>query len=593
MGLLTLLLLLALSVTVRADESGPTWITPYGPGVDKVLRYGEVAGWGPVAASLRGQALKAYRGFDGDAEAWYLLARWAELWAKSEGALTQAWTRAVSAASLGHGNIAGKYESVRTPLGAAIDADAKRALMGDLSFSRTFFTALRQTDRLTVAVRSLARIWAADPQALRNHPELVTALVLVMDIAPPPDYPHGQVDAEVLPRTWPDVVKAYQYWSARVGSGALKRTERPENAREWMLVVATLAPFEDLDWARASFALPTANLGNLYHAVPYVHHRAAESVYDWPLPTYGMPAILANGGICVDQAYLAVQAARARGIPALLFRGTGFDGRHAWFGYREDGHDWVLDAGRIAADEYVTGLAYDPQDWRLLSDHEVGFLSERWSDRGRSRKARTEWFFAQLLFSLEAWAEAREATERALRWDRRWPEAWELHAAAAARAPGVEPRDVEAILREAAGVFREVPDVADSFRLLLVESLEARGETSRATAELNRMASYHRYERPDLALSHALQRFALTVRQEPAHICDRQFRLLVQRHAGPSGIAVFDYLVKPYLERVARDRSPREARRLLDHVARSFAADPGSQLDKGLTALRAELATDR
>ena len=40
-----------------------------------------------------------------------------------------------------------------------------------------------------------------------------------------------------------------------------------------------------------------------------------------------LPLILQEGGLCVDQAYFAAMVGKAKGVPTLLFRGAGLDGR--------------------------------------------------------------------------------------------------------------------------------------------------------------------------------------------------------------------------------------------------------------------------
>ena len=53
---------------------------------------------------------------------------------------------------------------------------------------------------------------------------------------------------------------------------------------------------------------------------------------------------------------------KAKGVPTLLFRGVGLDGRHAWFGFLDsDGH-WELDCGRYADQKLTVSLLRRDKD---------------------------------------------------------------------------------------------------------------------------------------------------------------------------------------------------------------------------------------
>src|SRR5690606_25541101 len=93
--------------------------------------------------------------------------------------------------------------------------------------------------------------------------------------------------------------------------------------------------------------------------------------------SYSLSSIRALGGICVDQAYFAWQAGKAKGIPTIIFSGAGNDGAHAWVGYYDANRGWNMDVGRYSQGEYVTGRAFSPQDWRHFTDHELRFLRVR------------------------------------------------------------------------------------------------------------------------------------------------------------------------------------------------------------------------
>src|SRR5690606_10512591 len=116
-------------------------------------------------------------------------------------------------------------------------------------------------------------------------------------------------------------------------------------AAELKFVVDCSAPLTELTWAQRNVMAPLPQLTTTYDAIRYRNDRLAAGQFSWPARDYRLETILREGGICVDQAYYAVNAGKARGVPTLFFRGAGLDGRHAWFGYLT-ANGWVLDAGR-------------------------------------------------------------------------------------------------------------------------------------------------------------------------------------------------------------------------------------------------------
>src|SRR5690606_37735995 len=212
----------------------------------------------------------------------------------------------------------------------------------------------------------------------------------------------------------------------------------------------------ELEWAQRSVKFPLSSLVKSYEAVRYRNDRIEAQTYVWPGERYDLPEIYGEGGICVDQAYFATQAGKARGVPSLLFSGAGRDGRHAWFGYLGSGQKWVLDAGRYAAQRYVTGVAIDPQTWTQLSDHELSFLSEGFRRLPPYRQSRQHQVFAELYLRLNQKPAAAAAARKAVSYERRNVQAWELLLAAHEDAP---PRERETLLREAARAMQRYPDL--------------------------------------------------------------------------------------------------------------------------------------
>ena len=83
-----------------------------------------------------------------------------------------------------------------------------------------------------------------------------------------------------------------------------------------------------------------------------------------------MQNIYHQEGICVDQAYYASIAGKARGLPTLFFTGQGADGGHAWFGYLKSSDTWELDCGRYKNQHTLSDTLWTRKPGPI-SDHEL------------------------------------------------------------------------------------------------------------------------------------------------------------------------------------------------------------------------------
>ena len=533
------------------EEIGPAEMAR-GPSPSRIAALVDEAGqlgWGVLVEPLRATALAAYEARPEQALAWYSIYRWAALLGTPESKALPAWIQAVTEAKAGHGNMATSYHASRGSLSARWSRELQLFAVGSPSFSEEFFSTLSPLDNPLELLRILQVLYAADPARFAEYQNLAIALAVVHDVPPPPDWPHGQVSPIALPRKLAEPVVAFNYWAKKDRSNLTAHRLRRLPASELKFLVDVVAPFSELDWAQRNVSPPLGDFAKAYDLVRYRPERVAANQYLWTHPRYDLPTIIAQGGICVDQAYFAATAGKARGIPTLLFRGAGLDGRHAWFGFLSP-NGWVLNAGRYADQKYVAGLAHDPQTWTNISDHELLFLTERFrvmptlnavlpptllpgascsgdSTRGlpspalaglagrRPNNTLTETpqqaagnvspfklsqlhaaFAAEYLRGREFAAAIKSAREAVNR-ERRNERAWEILLAATS-ASGVED-----VLREAAIALARYPELEVSFTRRLIASLRARGETSLAAAdgktfggEISRQAS-----RPDLRRS--------------------------------------------------------------------------------------------
>lgn len=590
-GLHTTLLCGLLLLSPGAGAAAPDYgyITPVGSTVRLMAEDGERHGWALLADWLRTRALEAYENGEARAPEWWGLYRWADLFATSQGQAVSDWIVAIEAEGLGHAGIAGRYELPEAPLGDLVSEDLKAFLMGEAGLSQEFFELLAPTDKTDEVLRVLERLHEARPRDFRTYRRLAVALALVHDVAPPTGWPHGQVNAAVLPRRLTDALALFDYFVHLDESDKAAYDLQRLPVEYLRFLVDTPAQVSDLEWAARNVHEAVLDFEEVYLSVPYSKQRLRDLAYDWPHGSYALSVIRAEGGICVDQAYFAATAGKARGVPTLLFRGAGLDGRHAWFGYLRPDGGWAFDAGRTGENRYVTGLAHDPQSWGTVSDHELAFLAEGFRQQRGWELSRLGAQVAAEYLRLERPEDAIAAAERALRYERRNLAAWDTLYTATVAAGQSAPR-AEAVLREAARAFREYPDLEAAFRQRVVAVLDERGQSARAMAESSRIARRGEAEgRLDIALAQAGDRMEKSLAEDSPYGQMRTFRVLLRRHGEEGGALFFDEVTRTLVEHLLTTGRFREAREVLEETRDALRVDANSQLIREIDGLIARL----
>jgi len=564
-----------------AEASAP----PTRERIDALLAEAATAGWESMATSAREAARLAYAEDRTVAtSAWFGVQRWAEIWGQRQRDFVVAWANEVATARVAHPNMPREIQLNDRRLGEAVPADLKRWLLGEDNFTRTFIAQLDPVDYLPNVLATLARIWESDGARFRAYPELALAIALVYDVPPPPDWPHGQGPAGVIGRGWPDAAEAFIWWVREDQAGRTYHRLNRLGVEELKFVVDASAPFAELQWSQETVTLPLAEFAEAYPMVRYRPERLQANLLRWPGSTYRLADILEVGGICVDQAYFATQAGKARGIPTLLFRGEGLDGRHAWFGFFDEKQNWQLDAGRYAEQRFITGLAYDPQTWKILTDHELQFLAEgfrRLPSWGQSivHAAMAE----EMLAGGEA-AAAVVSARKAVNYERRNGAAWETLLRAQA-ADGASAATLEGILREAARGFARYPDLEQEYTNRLIASLRERGQTSQADFTERQMIQKYQASRTDLSIQQAGEQLrrgfdSLSVRDQV-----RAYQNVVNTQGRGAGIEFFDEVVIVFAEHLWQLGDRTAAADAVDFARTRLRVPAGSQLEGEINAL--------
>lgn len=135
---------------------------------------------------------------------------------------------------------------------------------------------------------------------------------------------------------------------------------------ELLFVVDVRLPRSEMDWARKKVRLTRKGWGGAYSMIRYRMDRAA--LGKDPYTNYTFQEILDEGGICMDQAYFAVNTAKCNGIPSAYVTGDGNRGPHAWVNLLTTDETWQSYGGY----GYNTGHFSHPHNCK--SKHESTLL---------------------------------------------------------------------------------------------------------------------------------------------------------------------------------------------------------------------------
>jgi tetratricopeptide (TPR) repeat protein len=541
-------------------------------------------GWAAVAPQLRSAAVRTYERQGAQAQAWYYLYRWADLFGQTGSEAVRRWSDAVRLSRVGYGNGFAGIHPTDQPLGDLLPSDLQAYVMGSRDFSDQFFTVLSPLDHPVMVLHTLAVLWRRNPAEFRDYSNLAIAIAVVYDVPPPPVWPHRQVTPQALPRGLIQPAEVFGFFVKSDRAGALLQPLRKLPASELKYVVDTSANLDELFWAQQKFRLPLAALGKVYEAVHYRRDRAAARTMIWPLATYRLPDILQAGGICVDQAYFAAMVGKAKGVPTLIFSGAGLDGNHAWFGFLDgDGH-WQLDCARYLYQGYVVGFAIDPQTWTIISDHELKFLNEGFRRLPLFKTSVVHRQFAEVYLEQGDNAAAAKAARAAVSIEPRNLEAWYRLLSAQERM-GAPPREVESALQEASLVFQRYADVEADFKRRLAGSLRGRGEASAADLLERSIAKEDETARESLNVQQAYVILQRCMEKDDVDAAVKTYYSVVNSFGNGADIVFFHEVVQPFVEYLLKNERPSEAVQAVGRARKVMRVEPRAQLDVEMSAL--------
>jgi hypothetical protein len=557
--------------------------------LESVLAEGAGFTWREVENAAAQSAVTASRRNRTDAmEGWLLVARWARLLDSDQRDVTGRWIEAINSAKLGHRNMRTEYSPPDEPLSAILAEDFVAMLVANAEFSSAFFYLLTPYDYLPAVLSILERLHRNDPKLFARYEQLALAIALVYDMPPPPDWPHGQVPAELLSRQLRDPLAVFKYWIETDQSGVTLFDLDRLGASELKFVIDTAAPWPELNWVQERVEFDFDSLPRAYDAIAYRQDRIEVGAYVWPGVAYTLPTILAQGGICIDQAYFASHVGKARGVPTLLFRGVGLDGRHAWFGYLDAQQTWQFDVGRYAEQQLVAGIAFDPQTWGNVNDHELAFLAERFHRLPQFRQSRAWLYLAQEQLRIGDTDAALAAAAKATGFEPRNVSAWDVRVIAerAAEVPLVQR---ESTLRAAARALQRYPDLYARFMREAILTLRERGQISAAEHQERLLARRFAEDRSDIAILQAAEMLNRTMAEDDPGTQLRVFESALRQFGVGAGMGAFDRLVRPFFEHAMSEGRKDDAATILQLTLRMIPIQADTQFASEMALLAKRL----
>ena len=393
------------------------------------------------------------------------------------------------------------------PLFKKLDPGVVAEWVGDAELSSLLFESLSPQDYAPAVLARLQEIRLAHPGKFREYPALAVALALVYDQALPGFWPHDQVNPQLVPRRDIAVAEFFADWVTSNETRALMLDLRKLRPGQIKFIID--APLEDAEfvWARKNVRYPRMDFDKAFGSVAYDHDRLKNREYEWMEGTYTLEDLRRKGGICVDQAYYAMIAGKARGLPTLFFSGQGTDGGHAWFGYMKSDDRWELDCGRYENQNYAVGTALDPQTWTPISDHDLEFLAQSFRDKLEFASSQDDLLLAAQLEKNGDAARALKAYESAVQVCPENIAAWEAKLGYLVRsgaAPGQLRSHYEAALRQ----FPRDRDIRTSQQTGLAAVLRELGDPAAAEALEAQMVFSNKRQRSDLSVNLVAQRLA-------------------------------------------------------------------------------------
>ncbi len=458
------------------------------------------------------------------------------------------------------------------------------ALGSNADLLAPLFENLKPEDHPKVAVEILSAMQRKYPSDVMALPRLAVALALVFDQPFPKNWPHGQVPREAVPREEPLPVERLHIMADLQKDRRYLLDLRDLMVDELKYIVDHPLADSEMQWARKDVTASRSGFDKVFSSIRYDIPRYERNVLTWPYPKYTLAEIRQRGGICVDQAYFAAMAGKAKGLPTLFFTGQGDSGGHAWFGYLETPGRWETDCGRYAQENYPVGQAIDPQTWKPISDTELVFLSKNRERSPAFRQARL-WTDYAMRLGVE---DADKWIEAALSLQPEYLPAWTFRADLLAKRNADSSTQRE-FWQSFVKRFAPYADLKVQGQGKLLELAKACGDTNEVANLERQILVQNRARRFDLGIGAAAAQVSEKMQEGNWDGAQTSFRQALREYKGQAGGHLFYGLVVPFVEAALAEGQTQVAKAALVDSRRVLKPTPDTLVGRSFVLLEAKV----
>jgi tetratricopeptide (TPR) repeat protein len=460
--------------------------------------------------------------------------------------------------------------------------------VNDEELTRLLFAYLSEKDYQPGVLKRLQEIRLANARRFSEYRSLAVALAIVYDQAWPTFWPHPQVDPKLVPIAAAPVAEWFNFWVESNESRALMLDLRKLSPDQIKYIVdAPLDPAE-FRWARKNVKYQRSEFAKAFDAVSYSPARVSSGAFVWRAGEYTLQNIRQQAGICVDQAYYAMIAGKAHGLPTLFFTGQGSQGGHAWFGYMKAENRWEVDCGRDKNQNYAIGEALDPQTWLPISDHDLKFQAKGLRSGFEYFSSRDDIFIGRMSETMANSVTALRAYESAIRVCPENGSGWSAKAEYLRRSKAPL-NALKSHHQAAVQQFLTDRDLRVTHQLAIATISREQGATQEAEALERQIIAQNKRRRSDLSVSVAAQKIITLVEARRFDDAFAEYRRQLTAIGKFGGGNFFYDIVQPYVEAVSAAGKQGQAKEALALARKALKPEHGGILDGDLSELERSL----
>jgi hypothetical protein len=474
------------------------------------------------------------------------------------------------------------------PVADSLDQKIIVEWINDEELTRLLFAYLSERDYQPGVLKRLQEIRLAHGRKFSEYRALAIALAIVYDQAWPTFWPHRQVDPRLVPIAATPIVEWFNFWIESNESRALMLDLRKLSPDQIKYIVDAPLDLAEFRWARKNVKYQRSEFAKAFDAVSYSLARVRSGAFVWQQGEYTLQSIRQQGGICVDQAYHAMVAGKAHGLPTLFFTGQGSQGGHAWFGYMKAENRWMVDCGRDKNQNYAIGEALDPQTWLPISDHDLKFQAKGLRNGLEYFSSRDDILIGRMSEATGDGVTALRAYESAIQVCPENGSGW-LAKADYLRRSRASLNVRKAHHQAAVQQFLTDRDMRVTHQLAIARIAREQGATQEAESLERQIIAQNKRRRSDLSVSVAAEKIITLVKARRFDDAFAEYRRQLTAIGKLGGGNFFYDIVQPYVEAVLAAGKEAQAKEALALARKTLKPEFGGILEGDLSELEKSL----